>query len=69
MITEEHYQELDKLLKACVDNEEHLSDWENNFVNEWCDKLDTYGTSVRISDKQQVIFDRMEEKLSKKGCL
>lgn len=69
MITEEHYQELDKLLKVCVENEDLLSDWENGFVSEWCDKLDAYATSVRVTDKQQAIFDKLKTKMEKEGLL
>lgn len=69
MITEEHYQQLDKLLKAAVENENELSEWEQGFVSEWCDKIETYSTRVRITDKQQAVLDRIEGKLKKKGLL
>ena len=67
MITEEHFQELDKLLKTCMENEELLNEWEQGFVSEWCDKLETYQTTVRVSDKQQAIFDRLKSKMEKAG--
>ena len=69
MITDDHYKELDELLKAAVENEDELSDWENAFVSEWIDKLAVYQTNVRISDKQQAVLDRIEDKLKKKGLL
>ena len=69
MITEEHFQELDKLLSKCQEFEHLLNDWENGFASEWTDKLATYGTHVRVSDKQQQVFDRISEKLSKHGVL
>lgn len=67
MITEDHFAELDALLKKCLEHDNLLSDWENDFISQFVDKLEEYGESLRISDKQQQIFSRIEEKLKKLG--
>ena len=69
MITQEHFDELDKLLKAAVENPELLSEWENDFASDWVDKLGEKETKVVVSDKQQGIFDRMRSKLERGGAL
>jgi len=69
MITDEHFKQIDTIVAKGLDCTDLLNEWEHGFVSEWADKLETYGTSVRISDKQQVIFDRIEGKLKKAGEL
>lgn len=65
MVTDQQYKELDALLKRAVENEDVLNEWENDFVSDLVDKLDDYGTDIRISPKQQEILDRIEGKLDK----
>lgn len=65
MITEEHYAELDALLKRCLEEDGKLSDWENDFVSQFVDKLEEYGTDLRLSDKQNEVLKRIERKLDK----
>ena len=69
MITEDHYRELDHLLKVCVENPALLNDWENDFISDWVDKIEEWETKVNISDKQQAIFDRIRLKLQNAGEL
>lgn len=69
MITEEHKAQLDKILSKCVDHPELLTEWERDFMSEFIDKLEKYGVDIRISDKQQGIFDRVEKKLTDGGVL
>ena len=69
MITEEHFKQIETITAKGLDCPDLLSAWEYDFLNEWVDKLDTYNNQVRISDKQQVIFDRIETKLKKAGEL
>ena len=69
MITEDHYEELDRLLKMCVENSDILSQWEHDYVHDWVEKLSEKGTSAIISDKQQAVFDRLQLKLEKEGLL
>lgn len=69
MITEDHLKELDQLIAAGVDADDILSEWEQGFISEWADKLETYQTNLRVSDKQQAIFDRLRVKLEKEGRL
>lgn len=67
MITDAHKEQLDKLMSRAIDNDHLLSDWENAFVSDFVERLEQYGTSLRVSDKQQAIFDRIDEKLNKAG--
>jgi hypothetical protein len=64
MITEAHLASIDKLLKQCLDNDEKLSEWEYEFVCDMAQKVEHYGTDMRISDKQQEIFDRLDHKVN-----
>ena len=67
MITEEHLKELDALLKRCLDNDDALSQWENDFVSDFVDRIAKYKENTNVSSKQQAVLDRIEEKLNKAG--
>lgn len=69
MITEDHKKELDEIFKACLENDDLLTEWENDFVSDYVDKLELYGEKLNISPKQQDIIDRLENKLKKHGAL
>lgn len=69
MITDDHFNELDKTVKAAIENPELLSDWENDFCSDFADKLGKYGADIRISDKQHAVFERIKDKLEKEGAL
>ena len=69
MITEEHLKSLDALLKCCLENDELLSDWENDFVSDYTERLSTWGEKLNVSDKQNEIFNRLEKKLIEAGVL
>lgn len=65
MITDEHLEQLNDLIERATNNSELLSKFENDFVGEWFDLLERQGTRVRVSDKQQYVFDRINLKLEK----
>jgi len=67
MITEEHAKELDALLKRCLDNDDKLTQWENDFVSDFTDRLEKYKNDIRISDKQHAVFMRIKGKLDEAG--
>jgi len=67
MITEDHKRSLDLLLKKCLEHDDLLSEWENDYVSDFVDKLEKYGETLNVSDKQQAIFDRIEKKLDDAG--
>jgi len=69
MVTEEHFKQIDEITAKGLDCVDLLSEWEHGFLSEWADKLATYQLNIRISDKQQSIFDRIESKLKKAGEL
>ena len=64
MITEAHFAQVDKLLAKAVEHGDLLTDWENDFVSDFAEKLELYGEKIRISDKQQEILNRIERKIS-----
>lgn len=65
MITEEHLEQLNDVIERALNNSELLNQFESNFVEEWFDLLEMHGTRVRVSDKQQYVFDRILTKLEK----
>jgi ribosome assembly protein YihI (activator of Der GTPase) len=67
MITEDHKKSLDALLKKCLDHDDLLSEWENDYVSDFVDKLEKYGEQLNISEKQNAIFERIEKKLEDAG--
>ena len=67
MITEEHRRLLDSLLVKCLEHDDLLSEWEQQFVSDFTEKLEKHGEALVVSAKQQGIFDRLEEKLAKAG--
>ncbi len=67
MITEDHKNELDALLKKCLDNDDLLSQWENDYVSDFTDKLAKYGEKLNISEKQNAVFERIRKKLEDAG--
>lgn len=69
MITEDHFEELDVMLKKAQENEDLFSEWENDFINDWAGKMGEGNLNLRVSDKQQVVFDRIKTKLEKAGEL
>ena len=69
MITDDHLEELDKLLAAAVQNHHLFTEWEYDFISDWADKLDFQRNKVLVSDKQQYIFDRLQRKLEGAGEL
>jgi hypothetical protein len=69
MITEDHFKQIETIIIKGLECPDLLSEWEHGFLSEWTDKLDAYHMSVRISDKQQAIFDKIENKLKKAGVL
>ena len=68
MITEDHYKELEKVMSLAVENDHLFSEWEQAFISDWADKLNQYKEKIKISDKQQGVLDRIEEKL-RRDCL
>lgn len=68
MITEDHKRELDLLLKRCLEHDDLLTSWENDYVSDFVDKLEKYGEKLNVSDKQQEIFSRLERKLEEAGA-
>lgn len=69
MITEDHKRELDKLFSACLEHDDLLSQWENDFISQFVDKLEKYGEGLKLSDKQQAVLDRIEMKLRQEGAI
>lgn len=69
MITQDHFNEIDKLVKTALENPDLLTEWETDFCDDWATKLGEKATDVSISDKQQFIFDRIQTKLEKAGEL
>lgn len=67
MITEDHLQELVELLARAHANEGKLNDFERSWISEWEDKITTYGVATKISENQQRVFDRIDDKLKKHG--
>lgn len=69
MITEEHKAQLDALLKACLDNDDKLTQWENDYVSDFTNRLSQWGEKLNVSEKQVAIFERLEKKLKDAGVL
>ena len=69
MITEDHLREIDALLKACLEHDDLLTEWENDYVSDFTNRLSQYGEKLNVSEKQQNVFDRLERKLSEAGVL
>lgn len=67
MITDEHALELDELLKKCLEHDDLLTQWENDYVADFVDRLEKYKNDIRISDKQHSIFMRIKGKLADAG--
>ncbi len=65
MITDEHLGEINDIIDRALKNPELLNKFETDFVSEWNDRLVMHGARVRISDKQQYVFDRILLKLDK----
>lgn len=69
MITADHFNELDQLLKKALENEHLFSEWEQSFIGDWADKLGKQGERATVSDKQQHVFNNIQRKLEKAGEL
>lgn len=65
MITDEHKQQLDDVIKRAMANLELLSKFQAGFILEWYERLDAQGERVVVSDKQQWVFDQILTKLEK----
>ena len=57
------FARVDEILKSAVENGNQLTDWENEFVYDLVERLDTHGAKTRISEKQMEIIDRINGKL------
>ena len=69
MITVEHKQELDAVLARAVENDHLFTEWENDFIADWAEKMKNEHLKINISSKQQYVLDRIEDKLRKAGEL
>jgi hypothetical protein len=59
---------LERLLPAACDCY-HLSDWEMSFALDMRERFKKYRASMRVSDKQRAILQRLESRLRKLGQL
>lgn len=67
MITEEQREELDTLLARAQEEPQHLSQWEQSFVDDITDRLAEWGLRLNVSPKQWSIFERIKRKLDDSG--
>lgn len=61
-IDDERFARLKELLKdaeACI----RLSQWEEEFCQDFRDRVQQYGADIKISDAQERIFQRIEGKV------
>lgn len=57
------YLRYQRILGAAQDRPDRLSDWEQEFVNDWTDRFERRGCNVVVSEAQSNIFDKLERKL------
>lgn len=50
-----------KFIKDALDHEDHLTDWESQFINDLAVKPDDY----ELSDKQNAVLNRISDKVNR----
>lgn len=50
-----------KFVKDALDHEDHLTDWESQFINDLAVKPDDY----ELSDKQNAVLNRIIDKVNR----
>ncbi len=62
MIDLDDYKRLDWILTKAQCAMDSLTDWEQDFVNDFTDRLEDRGTNLNVSDKQWDVLERIREK-------
>lgn len=60
------YLRLQTILSDAQDQTWKFTPWELSFIESWTEKLEKYRHNVDLSEKQEAIFKRLEEKLESK---
>lgn len=63
MVTEEHLAQLNSIIDRALANQDLLNNFQIKFITEWVDRLEVQGDRVRVSDKQQWVFDEILKRL------
>ena len=58
------FDDVDDIVKEALMNEDDLTDWEAEFVNDIAERLAQWGKRTRINEKQMEIIDRIRDKLN-----
>lgn len=60
---EQDFDKLELILNGAKEHESVLSDWERGFIQDTMERLEKFGTRIRVSDKQWAVLDRIYGKL------
>jgi len=62
MLSPEDRRRLDWILSKAQTAMESLSEWEQNFVNDFTDRLEKWSDRLQVSERQWEVLERIREK-------